>query len=212
FNGRHPDGYTPTVLTRWFEFLEFYVARRIPRLSALIRAAAPSVFQDFFHVAGLKFEPDRFPNYTDYSDALAAYEAEPQVRVLFEVGGVPGKVPGAPIARYETSFPSWPPPNAVPQMWYLGSNNALLNHPPAHAPPRRLAPRSASGSHKLQHDGRLRFPLPAVSVQLAAARRWVRVVVSQRAAPCRHRGRRRRWLRGSVVCQRGDRRQRRSHA
>ena len=27
FNGRHPDGYTPLVLTRWFEFLELYVRR-----------------------------------------------------------------------------------------------------------------------------------------------------------------------------------------
>ena len=130
FNGCHPDGYSPTVLTRWFEFLEFYVARRIPRLSALVRSAAPAVFEQNFHVPGLKFEPDRFPNFTKYADALAAYEAEPPVRVLFEVGNVPGKVPGAPIARYETSFSSWPPPAAVPHIWYLGSDNALLEQPP----------------------------------------------------------------------------------
>src|SRR5690606_20629087 len=26
FNGRHPDGYTPELLSRWHEFLELYVA------------------------------------------------------------------------------------------------------------------------------------------------------------------------------------------
>jgi uncharacterized protein len=131
YNGRHPDGYSPTVLTRWWEFLEFYVAKRIPRLSPLLRAAAPSVFETFFGAKGLKFEPDRFPNFTRYEDALAAYEAEPQVRVLFEVGAAPNVVPGAPVARYETSLSSWPPPGAAPRLWYLGSDNTLLDQPPS---------------------------------------------------------------------------------
>ena len=40
-------------------------------------------------VAGLEFEPDRFADFedSDYAGALAAYEAEPRVRVLFENGG-----------------------------------------------------------------------------------------------------------------------------
>ena len=32
-NGRHPDGYTPQILTRWFEFLELYVNQKVPRIS-----------------------------------------------------------------------------------------------------------------------------------------------------------------------------------
>ena len=107
FNGRHPDGYTPLVLTRWYEFLEFFVHRKVPRLSAYLRAGAPEVFKENFGVSGLTFEPDRFTRFTDsqYGPALKAYEAEPPVRVLFE-SGAGGKVPGSPQARFETTFPS----------------------------------------------------------------------------------------------------------
>ena len=140
FNGRHPDGYSPTALTRWWEFLEFYVAKRIPRLDPLLRALAPGAFEGFFGVKGLGFEPDRFPNYTDYDQALAAYEAEEQVRVLFEVGGSNVSVPGAPVARFEADFPSWPP-EAQARRWYLGGDNQLTDDPP-----------TAAGIDRYQHD------------------------------------------------------------
>ncbi|MBI3783860.1 MAG: CocE/NonD family hydrolase [Deltaproteobacteria bacterium] len=140
FNGRHPDGYSPTAITRWFEFLEFYVAKRIPRIDALTRTLAPAAFEGFFHVKGLGFEPDRFPNYTDYGQALAAYEAEQSVRVLFEVGGSSASVPGAPVARFEADFPSWPPA-AQARRWYLGADNTLTDNTP-----------SAALVDKYQHD------------------------------------------------------------
>jgi len=129
YNGHHPDGYSPSVLTRWYEFLEFYVARRIPRLPEVIRLAAPAVFEDFFNVPGLGFEPDRFPGIEDYEQALALYEAEPQVRVLFEVGAN-HPVAGATVPRYEASFPSWPPPDATARTWYLGPDEQLLDEMP----------------------------------------------------------------------------------
>ena len=88
FNGRHPDGYTPLVLTRWYEFLEIYVDEQVPRIDDGVRALAPDLFTSFFGVEGLEFEPDRFPDFADddLEGVLAAYEAEPKVRVLFENG------------------------------------------------------------------------------------------------------------------------------
>ncbi|MCZ7536988.1 MAG: CocE/NonD family hydrolase [Acidimicrobiia bacterium] len=132
FNGRHPDGYSPLVISRWYEFLEFYVAKRVPRVPALLRAAAPAYFESAFGAPGLGFEPDRFEAYADdeYDDALSAYEAEPQVRVLFE-NGAGGEVPGAPQARFETTFDSWPPPDAEARTWYLGPDESLLANAPA---------------------------------------------------------------------------------
>jgi hypothetical protein len=55
YNGRHPDGYSPLVLTRWWEFLELYVAQRVPRLHPLVRAAAGMEFSAAFGVTGLGF-------------------------------------------------------------------------------------------------------------------------------------------------------------
>lgn len=126
FNGRHPDGYTPLVLTRWFEFLEFYVHGEIPRLAPGIRAAAPGLFEAFFGVPGLAFEEDRFTDFTDdeYDAALSRYEDEPKVRVLFE-NGAGGVAPGSPTARFEASFPTWPPRRFEARRWYLGDDGAL---------------------------------------------------------------------------------------
>jgi uncharacterized protein len=131
FNGRHPDGYSPMVLTRWFEFLEFYVAQRVPELSPVARSLAPDAFEQAFDVPGLGFEPDRFAEFDedDYDAALAEYEAEPTVRVLFEAGAE-GPVDGAPRHRFEATFDSWPPPEVEAQRWYLGRDGTLTTTPP----------------------------------------------------------------------------------
>src|SRR5699024_8774492 len=62
FNGRHPDGYTPHLLGRWYEFLSFYVDREVPKLPDYVRDLAPDVFGDEFGVEGLSFEDDRYPD------------------------------------------------------------------------------------------------------------------------------------------------------
>jgi putative CocE/NonD family hydrolase len=131
FNGRHPDGYSPLVLTRWYEFLELYVHQQVPRLSDGIRAAAPAYLEDAFGVPTDGFEPDRFADFADddLEGVLEEYEAEPKVRVLFE-SGAGGDVPGAPVARFEASFDDWPPPDGSPTTWYLGEEGTLVEEAP----------------------------------------------------------------------------------
>lgn len=129
YNGRHPDGYSPLSITRWWEHLEFYVARRTPYLNPLFRQVAAQVLSEAFGVPGLGFEPERYPRGMMYEVALAQHEAEPDVRVLFEVGGG-HVVPNAPVARFEHSFDAWPPP-AQPRLWYLGRGGSLLDTPPS---------------------------------------------------------------------------------
>ncbi len=132
FNGRHPDGYLPLTLTRWAEFLEFYVARRIPVISPILRVAQEDLFAAIFDADGLRFEPDRFLYFPDYESALAAYEAEPPVRILFE-SGYGSDVTEAPVARFERSFASWPP-SAEAKTWYLGPDGTLTDGAPASLP------------------------------------------------------------------------------
>ncbi len=137
FNGHHPDGLSPVINSRWFEFLSLYVGGTVPQVNPLVRAGAPGFFKNFFGADGLGFEPDRFrdaggqPIYGDLGGTLAAYQAEPQVRVLFEVGASPD-FPTQPMAhrqRFEMSFASWPPPVASPHRWYLGPNGSLTPTP-----------------------------------------------------------------------------------
>lgn len=144
YNGRHPDGYSPLVLSRWFEFLELYVARRIPVLNGFVRVAAAPEFAREFGVDGLGFEPDRFADQGSYAAARAAYEAEPSVRVLFE-NGAGHTTPGAPVARFEHAYPVWPPPDALTRRWHLSDAGVLAATPPAQAGADRYAHDAEAG-------------------------------------------------------------------
>jgi predicted acyl esterase len=144
-NGTHVDSLV-AELNRWYEFLEFYVAQRIPHVPAGIRAIAPVIFQQATGINGVQLEPDRFTQYTNYADALHAYESEAPIRVLFENGaGDPGNL-GAPFGTYELHFSSWPPPNAKPTTWYFGPDQTLTKHAP------RIADTDGSASTSYVYD------------------------------------------------------------
>jgi predicted acyl esterase len=123
-NGLHTESLTPPVARRYMEFLQLYVGKKVPDLSAgpLIAAALGGV------VWGVsEFGPfdNRFAGMT-YSDALAAFEAEKPVRVLFEQGGDPAFAPGTPEPHFTAEFDQWPVPSAVNTLWGLGDNGSLL--------------------------------------------------------------------------------------
>ena len=51
-------------------------------------------------ISGLTLAPDRFDGYTSYDAALAAYRADPDVRILFENGyGAPENYPEVAVLR-----------------------------------------------------------------------------------------------------------------
>ncbi|MEC7984977.1 MAG: CocE/NonD family hydrolase [Myxococcota bacterium] len=120
-NGRHPDGFSPNSVMRWYEFLEFYVSERIPSVNPAIRVFA-NEFGNAFGMEDTELPADRFDDYNSFEDALAAYEAEPTIRLLFE-NGAGSDVVGEPVARYETTYDQWPPNEAQPLQWYLGDTS-----------------------------------------------------------------------------------------
>ena len=128
WNGRHPDGYSPMNLMQWFEFLEFYVAERVPKVPDALRAAGvQNVVAENFGFVDAELGPDRFADEygQDYDAALAAYEAEDPVRVVFGSGHGGNEV-GEPGGVFETTFEAWPPPDAEATTWYLGAAGALV--------------------------------------------------------------------------------------
>ena len=147
FNGRHPDGYTPLVLSRWLEFLQLFVSHEVPHIDDGLKAASPVFFEEFFGTPGLTFADDRFPQFgpDQYDEALAAYTAEPDVRVLFE-SGAGGEVPGAPVGTFEASYASWPPPGLKERSFYLDGDSELADTKPAETGADRFANDTASGA------------------------------------------------------------------
>ena len=57
-NGNHIDSLDPATFTRWYDFLELYVAHRRPHLSDSLRAAAPVVFKSAMGVEGVNLPDD----------------------------------------------------------------------------------------------------------------------------------------------------------
>jgi hypothetical protein len=125
-NGMHADSLGPDVVTRWAEFLDFFVARRVPRIDPATRTIA-SLLLSGAYGGHIEIPPDRFDPSTPYDAALAEYEAEPSVRVLFDAGA--GGPAGAPVAAFEASYASWPPPTAEARAWYFRPGGGLATSP-----------------------------------------------------------------------------------
>ncbi|HEY5142888.1 MAG TPA: CocE/NonD family hydrolase [Solirubrobacteraceae bacterium] len=131
-NGTHIDSVDPATFTRWFDFLELYVAKRPPNLSPALRSLAPTIFSTATGVSNVNLPDDPIQGRASYADALGAFQALPPVRVLFD-NGAGGSAPGAPVAGFEQSFPSLPVPGTRARSWYLGAGGTLTDVSPASA-------------------------------------------------------------------------------
>jgi hypothetical protein len=136
-NGAHIDSLDPYTFNRWYDFLELFVAHQAPIVNqAIIRAAAPVIYQSAMGVNDAVTLPlDPIQLEPTYQSALAAFEALPQVRVLFDNGA--GKsptgsmTPGDPYPAFEQSFSKFPIPGATARYWYLGPGGTLNDQTPA---------------------------------------------------------------------------------
>jgi predicted acyl esterase len=127
-NGSHVDSLDPAIFTRWTEFLSFYVAQKIPKLPSAASLIIQGLATQIFGVTHLPVEKDRFTGAASFADALARFEAEPKVRLLFESGA--GTQPGAPVPGFEQSFDQWPIASVQPTVWYFRDNGLLDSTPP----------------------------------------------------------------------------------
>lgn len=138
-NGRHPDGFAPESISMWFEFLEFYVSRRIPTINPAVRIVAADQFGAVFGMPETEFPEDRFVDYPDFDSALSAYEAESTVTLLLE-RGAGGEEIGEPIARFQEDFDAWPPTETEESTWFLNADEILSTE------------LGTSGAHRYMHD------------------------------------------------------------
>jgi len=127
-NGLHTDSLAPDTMARMVEFLDLYVANKTPSLAGA-RAVASILVPQLYGVADAVLPAERFEGMS-YEDALAQFESEPPVRVLFEQG-TGGAEPGAPYPGFISAFAAWPVPDAVATTWYLADKGVLATKPQA---------------------------------------------------------------------------------
>ena len=130
-NGTHVDSLDPATFNRWYDFLELYVAKQAPIIgSAAIHAAAPLIYKEAMGIEGLTLPADPVQLQPTYDQALAAFEGEKPVRVMFD-SGAGGASPGQPYPGFEESFDQFPVPGTEARAWYLSPNGGLSDEPPA---------------------------------------------------------------------------------
>ena len=138
-NGPHVDSLAPETLNRWYDFLSLYVADQAPATNAaVLRAAAPVIYQEATGIPAtdpITLPADPIQLQPTYAGALAAFEEQQQVRVLFDNGAGTGPLgtnqPGDPYPAYEHSFDTLPVPGTKAASWYLGGGSALHDAAPA---------------------------------------------------------------------------------
>ena len=141
-NGAHIDSLDPYTYDRWYDFLQLYVAHKAPIVNqAPTRAAAPAIYQAAMGLPQndvVTLPPDPIQQQPDYQSALSAFEALPEVRVLFDngAGSLPGASsnPGDPYPAFEQSFSDFPIPSTTPpRTWYFGQHGTLNDSAPTSA-------------------------------------------------------------------------------
>lgn len=126
-NGLHTESLGTAVFPRYAEFLSLYVAKKTPDLTAA-SIIAPILSSSITGATVSLPQANRFDGMS-YDDALAAFEAEPKVRVLFEEGAADGQAPGTPLARWQAEFSAWPIPETELVRMNLGANGTLSTAP-----------------------------------------------------------------------------------
>ena len=129
-NGVHTDSLDPATFNRWYDFLELYVARRNPTVSAAAQALAPTLYATALGVNGVTLPDDPIQHEPSYAAALAAFQGLPSIRVLFD-NGAGSANPGSPLPGFEHSFSRFPVPGTQARSWYLGPSGTLAGGPPA---------------------------------------------------------------------------------
>ena len=137
-NGAHIDSLDPYTYNRLYDFLELYVAHQAPAVNqAVVRASAPVIYQEAMGLPKsdiVTLPADPIQEQPTYESALAAFEALPQVRVLFDNGA--GQSPtgtasaGDPYPGFEQSFSKLPVTGTKPRTWYFGAHGTMTEKAP----------------------------------------------------------------------------------
>ena len=129
YNGMHNDALSPQILTRWVEFLDLFVADRVPNVSGELISISGLLSEQG---SGAKAEPlqqSKLASLASLKEARDAFRAEPRVTVLLDVGSGP-LGPGALQAGYIQTFDSWPPESLQAQSLFAGPDGSLTDAAP----------------------------------------------------------------------------------
>jgi predicted acyl esterase len=136
-NGGHIDSTDPQIISRWLEFLDLYVADKVPTAPSLIGGVILDEFTS--NAAGTTAQAPlpaiRFTTAKSVTVGKKDFAKQtPRVQVLFDSGA--GSVgAGDPQSTYSAAFTKWPPAGKA-TTYYFGPQGALAAGP---KPPKTVA-------------------------------------------------------------------------
>jgi uncharacterized protein len=125
-NGGHIDSTDPQIISRWLEFLDLYVADKVPTDPGPI---GDTVLDQIASLASgtsgrAPLPAFRFTNSATLAQARTAFaQSTPRVTVLFDSGAGPVGA-GDPQSTYAAGFTAWPPKGNV-LSYYFGAGGSL---------------------------------------------------------------------------------------
>ncbi len=125
-NGNHIDSTDPQIISRWLEFLDIYVADKVPTPATPLESLVLDDFTSFASgtTAQAPLPAVRFTAAKTLAEARHEFSRQtPRVEVLFDNGaGAAGA--GDPQSTYTAGFNQWPPAGHV-ENWWLGTEGDL---------------------------------------------------------------------------------------
>jgi predicted acyl esterase len=130
-NGVHADSLGPSTITRWVEFMDLFVADRVPNVPPLILALSGELYEFLADAPALPVQQSQFADASSVAQAKAEFRSSyKRTRLLMDNGAaIPGS-PGAIGAAWELNYNSWPINATQPTTWYLGKGGKLLSSKP----------------------------------------------------------------------------------
>ena len=164
-NGVHADSLGPSTITRWVEFMNLFVAERVPKVPPILLALSGELYNFLADAPALPVAQSQFADYTSVSQARADFRTNyKRTRLLMDNGAAIDGSPGAIGATWEMSYDSWPVKQIKPTTWYLGKGgklngkksgkfaSAAYTGDPSARPPQTLNGASESDSWVAQPD------------------------------------------------------------
>ena len=124
-NGTHADSLGPAILSRWVEFLQIFVARKVPYEPSIAKVFGPALYTRLVGAPAENFPAVNFSNDKTVAQAQSQFEKDnSRITLLFDNGG--GSLgPGAMQPAWQAGFSQWPPKRSQVTYEYLGPNGSL---------------------------------------------------------------------------------------
>ena len=134
-NGSHIEPMAPSELIEAGAFLDLFVADRVPWMNPLLELLGPTVLRDLFlapesATEAFTIPENRWTDHPDHASALAAWRAQPRIRIKWENGSVVGQE-GLPTSPAVTRHRNWPLDGLIAEKLYLQPDGALGAAAPA---------------------------------------------------------------------------------